>query len=596
MSSLVLPHHQAVLADRVALSDTEVSESADLAWSQRPASSLQYVTQDRNDPLKLTTHTVTSKSELLSVMSKHGSSGFWDSKVRSLSNFEPSQWNIDMISSLPVSSSVSLSGVRVAVLDTGVSQHPDLKSLLPGFDLVDKDSDPTDLSGHGTHVAGIVAAARDDSGVAGVAPSVAVLPIRVLDANGSGLVSDIVSGISIALDNNAKVLNLSLGSSSDIPALKNAVTVARSRGALVVAAAGNSGTSGAVSYPAAYPEVLAVASVTKLGAVSSFSSRGSYVDLSAPGSSILSTHKDGTHRIMSGTSMAAPHVAAAAALLFAAHPQATPDQVSQALCESSTDIDSPGIDESTGCGVISVSRALERLSLSVATTTTTPSSSVTQPTTTTTTTPAPSSTQPVLTTQPVTTTAPTTPPTTTPPLLPPTQTLPQIPTQDSPGQVLLSREGPDVVLLWDPPSVVSPDGYYVLREGSLPVPAVCCSFRDQEAASEFGVLIYKVFAFSASGISSPQTASVAFSPPVRPSLKAQAAGRKRVKLSLSALVPGAVVKIYRDGSLIYTGITTTRTRRFYLYDQPSGNHTYSARQELDLGTSKASKSSRIRVR
>jgi hypothetical protein len=430
--------------------------------------------------------------------------------------------------------------------------------------------------------------------VAGVAPSVAVLPIRVLDANGSGLVSDIVSGISIALDNDAKVLNLSLGSSTDVPALKNAVAVARSRGALVVAAAGNAGTSGTVSYPAAYPEVLAVASVTKLGAVSSFSSRGSYVDVSAPGSSILSTYKDGTHRIMSGTSMAAPHVSAAAALLFAAHPQATPDQVSQALCESATDVDAPGTDDNTGCGVISVSRALERLSLSVATTTTTPSSSITQPSTTTTT--APSSTQPVLTTLPVTTTAPTTPPTTTPPLLPPTQTLPQIPAQDSPGQVLLSRDGPDVVLLWDPPSAVSPDGYYVLREGSLPVPAVCCTFRDQEAASEFGVLIYKVYAFSASGISSPQTASVAFSPPTRPSLKAQASGKKRVKLSLSSLVPGAVVKIYRDGSLVYSGVTTTRTRRFYLYDQPSGNHTYSARQELDLGTSKVSRSSRVRVR
>jgi hypothetical protein len=549
-------------------------------------------------------YTVTSLDALSVVLSKDRDPGFWDTPVRSLENFEPTLWNIDLIDSLSLSSSLEYSSVKVAVLDTGVSPHEDLGALLPGYDFVQNDTDPSDLHGHGTHVAGIVAAIRNSTGVAGVAPGVGIIPVRVLDANGSGLISSVIAGIGFALESKANVINLSLGSTTDVPALKNAITQATLSGVLVVAAAGNSGLSNAVSYPAAYPDVLAVASTTRSNAVSSFSSRGSYVDIAAPGSSILSTYNNGSYEYMSGTSMASPHVAGAAALLFAAHPQASPLQVSQALCQSATDIDSTGVDQASGCGLMSVSKALSSLGTILGTPPTT------EPTTTTTTTTIPTTTEPPTTTTTTTipppttpTTTPTTPPTTppttqlpptTPPLTSPMPTLPV--TQDSPGPVLLGRDGPDIVLSWSPPALLSPEGYYVLREGSLPVISQCCYFRDTNAASTRGVLVYRVYAFSPAGISQPQLASVVLWAPPSPKLKSVALGKKRVQLSVSGLTPGASLKIYRNNILILTRPASSKTLRVTLLNQPSGRHTYTVRQETLAGFSGVSKPASSRVK
>ena len=603
---LVVASSQTYLKAADAL-DNQGVNTAQSIWQARPSNSLQYVTLDPTGLSDVKRYTVTSLDALSVVLSKDRDPGFWDTPVRSLENFEPTLWNIDLIDSLSLSSSLEYSSVKVAVLDTGVSPHEDLGALLPGYDFVQNDTDPSDLHGHGTHVAGIVAAIRNSTGVAGVAPGVGIIPVRVLDANGSGLISSVIAGIGFALESKADVINLSLGSTTDVPALKNAITQATLSGVLVVAAAGNSGLSNAVSYPAAYPDVLAVASTTRSNAVSSFSSRGSYVDIAAPGSSILSTYNDGSYVYMSGTSMASPHVAGAAALLFAAHPQASPLQVSQALCQSATDIDSTGVDQASGCGLMSVSKALSSLGSILSTpptteptappTTESATTTTTEPTTPPTTQLPPTTIPP--TTPPTTQLPPTTPPTTqlpptTPPLTSPMPTLPV--TQDSPGPVLLGRDGPDLVLSWSPPALVSPEGYYVLREGSLPVISQCCYFRDTDAASTRGVLVYRVYAFSPAGISQPQLASVVLWAPSSPKLKSVALGKKRVQLSVSGLTPGASLKIYRNNVLILTRPASSKTLRVTLLNQPSGRHTYTVRQETSAGFSGVSKPASSRVK
>jgi thermitase len=209
------------------------------------------------------------------------------------------------------------SSVRVAVVDTGVqANHPDLAGkVVNGWDFVENDGTPQDANGHGTHVAGIAAAVTNNGvGIAGVAPNVQILAVRVLDANGSGTLDAVAAGIQYAADNGAKVINLSLGGSVGSTTLQNAVNYAWNKGVVVVAAAGNSGSS-APSYPAYYTNAIAVASTTSSDTKSSFSNWGSWVDVAAPGSSIYSTYAGSTYATLSGTSMATPHVAGLAGLL-----------------------------------------------------------------------------------------------------------------------------------------------------------------------------------------------------------------------------------------------------------------------------------------
>ncbi len=226
------------------------------------------------------------------------------------------------------------SGQRVAILDTGIDlDHPDLRDNIDagrGTNCVDPGRSADDDNGHGTHVAGIVGAEADGSGVVGVAPEAEVVPVKVSDSQGRASFSDIICGIDhvVALGGAVRVINLSLSGASGAGSctdgfLRQAVCEAVERGIVVVASAGNNDGNAGSQAPARYPEVLTVSALDDRDGerggdqFASFSNYGSVVDLIAPGTNISSTGRGGGTTTKSGTSMAAPHVAGAAALALA---------------------------------------------------------------------------------------------------------------------------------------------------------------------------------------------------------------------------------------------------------------------------------------
>jgi thermitase len=207
--------------------------------------------------------------------------------------------------------------INIAILDTGVDQdHPDLADKIVSN--VNLTSSPTadDIRGHGTHVAGIAAATTNNGvGVAGLGYTSTIMNVKVLGDGGAGTYSALVSGIIWAADNGAEIINMSLGGSSYSTTLENAVNYAWSKGVVVVAAAGNAGSS-TPCYPAAHPNCIAVAATDGWDALASFSNYGNWVDVAAPGVGIYATLKDSGYGYKSGTSMASPHVAGLAGLVF----------------------------------------------------------------------------------------------------------------------------------------------------------------------------------------------------------------------------------------------------------------------------------------
>lgn len=203
----------------------------------------------------------------------------------------------------------SNSTIRIAIVDTGVqTNHPDLvNKLLPGYNFVNGNSNVTDVNGHGTHVAGIAAASTNNNlGIAGIAPAARILPVKALADNGSGTSTSIANGIVYAANQGAQVINISLGTTQDSVTMRNAIDYAINRGSVVVAAAGNNGAN-LLTYPAVYQNVLSVASTDENDLRSSFSNYGTWVDVAAPGSNILSTYPNSYYSYLSGTSMACPH-------------------------------------------------------------------------------------------------------------------------------------------------------------------------------------------------------------------------------------------------------------------------------------------------
>src|SRR4249920_93563 len=270
-------------------------------------------------------------------------------------------------------------GVTVAVVDTGVmADHPDLSGqVLTGAHFLHSDAgepvDPAiggteDGSGHGTHVAGTIAAKSNNAtGIAGAAPGTHILPVKVLCADGGGFTSDVADGITWAVDAGADVINLSLGGAADTGE-QAAIEYARDHNVVVAAAGGNDGSGGPASYPAAYStgyaNVIAVAATDNANGHPAYGTTGSYLDVSAPGGvpvsgcasnpavEILSTWNDGSYCTIAGTSMATPHVSAAAALLRAANGTCTAAQVKSRLKMTAGDLGTPGADSTFGAGIV----------------------------------------------------------------------------------------------------------------------------------------------------------------------------------------------------------------------------------------------------
>jgi serine protease len=273
--------------------------------------------------------------------------------------------------------------VVVAVIDTGVTKVADLAQtrFVPGYNFVDNNEKADDDHGHGTHVAGTIAQSTNNKlGVAGVAPEVAIMPLKVLSASGSGSVGGIAQAIRWAADHGANVINMSLGGPIAMGTMANAVKYAHGKGVVVVAAAGNDGR-GRVSYPARYPGVIAVAATQFDEATTFYSNWGAQIDIAAPGGNVrVDQNGDGKpdgvlqHTIdpknitrqdylwFMGTSMASPHVAGVAALVVGAGVR-KPDAVEQLLVETARkpkahEAAGARVDDHYGAGVVDAGAAL----------------------------------------------------------------------------------------------------------------------------------------------------------------------------------------------------------------------------------------------
>lgn len=268
-------------------------------------------------------------------------------------------WGVERIQA-PQAWSVSQgNSVRVAVIDTGIDlNHPDLKDNVKGaVNVRSPDKGGDDDNGHGTEVAGVIAALNNSIGVVGVAPRASLYAVKALGFRGEGRISNIIEGIQWCMDNGIQVINMSLGSSKDSRSLKRAISAAYKAGIVMVAAAGNSGPGDSVDFPGAYPEVLAVSATDRNDNLASFSSTGPQVALAAPGKDIRTTSLNGSYKIVSGTSFSAPHVTGTVALMLANAPDMVPETVRSLLAATAEKL--PGLSpEEEGSGLVDAARAV----------------------------------------------------------------------------------------------------------------------------------------------------------------------------------------------------------------------------------------------
>lgn len=285
---------------------------------------------------------------------------------RSLAPGEQVDWGLSLLGVPDLWKSTQGRGIKVAVLDTGCeSSHPDLAGAVVDARNFTRHG-PRDVQGHGTHVAGTIAARKNDRGVVGVAPECELLIGKVLGDDGNGDSASVARGIEWAVEQGASIISMSLGSAQNSADIAAAVQAAVARGCFVICAAGNEGPGlNTVNYPARLPETIAVAAVDRYGRVADYSSRGPQVDIAAPGSDVLSTWPGGSYSRISGTSMATPFVSGVVALLLAAsrgpgsQPISGVDELRKLLAETATDSGPKGRDPHYGFGLIAPGKMLE---------------------------------------------------------------------------------------------------------------------------------------------------------------------------------------------------------------------------------------------
>ncbi|HIW34365.1 MAG TPA: S8 family peptidase [Candidatus Paenibacillus intestinavium] len=245
-------------------------------------------------------------------------------------------WGIDTVRAPQVWQYTTGRQIKIGVIDTGIDfQHPALKgSILPGINLINRGMPPLDDNGHGTHIAGTIAASNPAHGMIGIAPHALIAPVKAFDQNGSAYVSDIIQAIDWCVRNGMDVINMSFGMKTRSKAMLNAVIRAYNKGVIIVASSGNESKKKSIDYPARYPHTIAVGATNSLRKVAPFSNQGIYIDIFAPGDRIVSAWLNGDYHEMSGTSMATSHVSGAVALLLERSPHLKPNEIKSILKRS----------------------------------------------------------------------------------------------------------------------------------------------------------------------------------------------------------------------------------------------------------------------
>jgi minor extracellular protease Epr len=267
-------------------------------------------------------------------------------------------WSIARVKAPEAWNNSTGKNVKIAVLDTGISNsHPDL-TVSGGINLVGKSKNNkwNDDNGHGTHVTGIIAARNNSIGVIGVAPDAELYAVKVLDAYGSGYISDVIEGIDWAVQNNMDIISMSLGTAAYSQALNDSTANAYKAGILLVAAAGNNGdgnlSTDDVLYPAKFDSVIAVSAIDYNNIAPVWSADGIKIELAAPGVNIYSTWLNGGYVNASGTSMAAPFVSGVAALIKSKNLSLNPQEIRDSLAHNAIDLGDPGRDRIYGSGLV----------------------------------------------------------------------------------------------------------------------------------------------------------------------------------------------------------------------------------------------------
>jgi len=226
--------------------------------------------------------------------------------------------------------------IKIGVIDTGIDYyHPALRgSILPGINLVDRGRPPIDDNGHGTHIAGTIAAANPNYGMIGVAPHALIAPVKAFDQHGSAYVSDIVQAIDWCVRNRMNIINMSFGMRTRSKSMLNAVQRAYQKGVIIIASSGNDSKRKSIDYPARYLNTVAVGATNANRKVAPFSNRGAYIDIYAPGDCIVSAWLNNDYHEMNGTSMATSHVSGAVALLLQLYPKLRPSDIKAVLKRS----------------------------------------------------------------------------------------------------------------------------------------------------------------------------------------------------------------------------------------------------------------------